>query len=89
MFYGDIINKAKQFKYDTSELVKYLKIFIRIGYNLAVRVHSLMQDYFTKNIDWDKQAIILLFILYYVFNIWFQQIDDVFALFFHEHHQCF
>jgi hypothetical protein len=51
IFYGDIINKAKQFKYDTSELVKYLKIFIRIGYNLAVRVHSLMQDYFTKNID--------------------------------------
>jgi hypothetical protein len=51
MFYGDIINKAKQFKYDTSELVKYLKYLIRIGYNLAVRVHSLMQDYFTKNID--------------------------------------
>ena len=37
MFYGDIINKAKQFKYDTSELVKYLKNLIRIGYELAVK----------------------------------------------------
>ena len=51
MFYSDIINKAKQFKYDRSELVKYLKNPIRIGYDLAIIVHSLMQDYFTKNID--------------------------------------
>ena len=51
MFYSDIINKAKQFKYNRSELVKYLKHPIRIGYDLAIIVHSLMQDYFTKNID--------------------------------------
>ena len=37
MFYGDIINKAKQFKYDTSELVKYLKNLIPIGYDLVVK----------------------------------------------------
>ena len=37
IFYGDIINKAKQFKYDTSELVRYLKKFIPIGYDLAVK----------------------------------------------------
>jgi hypothetical protein len=28
MFYGDVINKAKKFKSDTSKLVKYLKNLI-------------------------------------------------------------
>ena len=50
-FYGDLINIAKIFKSDTSNLVKYMKNLIRKGYDLTTIVNSLMQVYFAKKID--------------------------------------
>jgi len=46
-----LINIAKIFKSDTSNLVKYMKNLIRKGYDLTTIVNSLMQVYFAKKID--------------------------------------
>jgi hypothetical protein len=50
-FNGDIINKTKNVKSDTSKLAKYLKNLVYKGYDLATIVDSLRQVYFLKNID--------------------------------------
>ena len=49
--HGNIINKAKKFKHNTSKFVKSLKNLIHKGYHLATIVDSLRQVYFAKNID--------------------------------------
>ena len=48
---GEVINKAKELKYDTSKLVKSLKILFRKGCDLATIVDSLRHIKFTKNIN--------------------------------------
>ena len=45
MCYGDVINKAKKFKSDTSKLVKSLKNLIHKGYDLSTIVYSLNHVY--------------------------------------------
>jgi hypothetical protein len=45
MCYDDVINKAKQFKSDTSQLVKSLKNLIHKGYDLSTIVYSLSHVY--------------------------------------------
>ena len=44
--YGDVINKAKMFRPDTSKLVKSLKHLIGKGYDLVIIIHSIRQVYF-------------------------------------------
>ena len=48
---GDIINRAKKFKSDSSKHVKSLKNLICKSYDLATIVDSLRQVYFTNNVD--------------------------------------
>jgi hypothetical protein len=45
MCYGDVINKAKKFKSDTSKLVKSLKNLIHKGYDLSTIVYALSHAY--------------------------------------------
>ena len=49
--YGDVINTAKKFKFDTSKLATSLNNLIRRGYDLSTSIHSLRHVYFDKNID--------------------------------------
>ena len=46
-FYGDVINKARKVKFDTSKLVQSLDNSISKGYNLSAIVDSLRQDYYS------------------------------------------
>ena len=46
--YGDVINKAKNFKHHTSKLVKSLKMCISNGCDLVIIVHCLTQVYLAK-----------------------------------------
>ena len=46
-FYGDVINKARKVKFDTSKLVQSLDNLISKGYNLSAIVDSLRQDYYS------------------------------------------
>ena len=74
----EVINKAKQFKCDTSELVKTLKNLIRKDYDLATIVHSLWKVYFAENIDTIPVQLvgltrnqISIFIFYFIFYYYF------------------
>jgi hypothetical protein len=87
MLYRDIINKDKKFKFDTSRPVKSLENLF------AIIIDSLTKVYFAKHIDNllvqlsgltsnEIKTLISYSIsyYYYMFNILFQQIDDLFIL---------
>ena len=48
-FYGDVLNQAQKFKYDTSKFAK--PFYNIIPKYLTTIVHSLRQVYFANNID--------------------------------------
>lgn len=48
--YGDVINTAKQFKFDIYKLATSMNKLIRRDYDLSTSIHSLRHVCFDKNI---------------------------------------